>query len=248
VSYLARLRIANVVNGQTQTTAKAAKSALDSLGSGQDSSATENEYARHDGVSGQPDGKETAKHPARYENADSANVASKGTAITARSVYGSFGSSSSSHNAENGAPHWRWRIVFSDGRTIEVRYTPEASRQEVEGHYPGTTVEPLSDADEESAGPLSADEDQLLLDPHDDRRFCTHCANLAAPDRRGPRWCLAAARGKLEDGVKRPYCPTMDIPRRCEAFTPLAGAPDRRTGRELWPSLPAGRKPRRNRG
>jgi hypothetical protein len=41
--------------------------------------------------------------------------------------------------------HWRWRIVFDDGRAIEVCYTPEAERREVEGHYPGAKVEPLPD-------------------------------------------------------------------------------------------------------
>jgi hypothetical protein len=81
--------------------------------------------------------------------------------------------------------------------------------------------------------------------PCDDRRLCTDCANLRASNHGGWRCCLAAERGELEDGVKRSYHPTTDIPRRCEAFTPRADDPDQRTGRELSPNLTAGAKPLR---
>jgi hypothetical protein len=48
---------------------------------------------------------------------------------------------------------WRWRLTFSDGRTLEVHYSPSASRDEVQAdaarwHGLGATVEPLPDQDE----------------------------------------------------------------------------------------------------
>lgn len=234
---------------------------------------------QHDRIPGQAASFET-EHPTCLETANSANVATHATAIIVQSPYDGF-DSTLNHKAEDEATHWRWRILFPEGRAIEIRYRPEVSRKEVEGHYPGATVVPLPDEERKRAATpaeqvelaalvasVYADETQTernealtkaLADPddalacyrtiaidrglaravpdQDNRRWCTDCANLAAPDRDGARRCLAATCGELEDGVKRTYHPTTDIPRRCEAFTPLAGDPDQRTGAELWPYL-----------
>ena len=63
----------------------------------------------------------------------------------------------------------------------------------------------------------------------DDRRTCDQCANLIG------RRCQAARRGEIV--ASRDYEPIRDLPRRCEGYSPRAGDPDRRTGRERWPGL-----------
>lgn len=82
----------------------------------------------------------------------------------------------------------------------------------------------------------------------DDRILCTDCCELVqrrtdvvtlegdpAKARRGD--CLAAVERRRLD-VHGRYGPAdVDLPRRREFFAPLAGANDRRTGRERYPIL-----------
>ena len=76
---------------------------------------------------------------------------------------------------------------------------------------------------------------ELRPDPHpaaDDRRTCRQCANLTVAGR-----CLAATRGELPDIASRKYSPAQDLPRRCEAFSPLPGDHDQRTAHQRWPKV-----------
>jgi hypothetical protein len=77
-----------------------------------------------------------------------------------------------------------------------------------------------------------ASEREIVVGPidDDDRRRCTDCANLTPAGR-----CLAAQCGDVV--ATRNYMPIVDLPRRCEAFAPLPGDPDQRTGAERWPGL-----------
>lgn len=66
---------------------------------------------------------------------------------------------------------------------------------------------------------------------------CEQCLNLKrARDASGCRRCTAAGRGELP-GVHSRFCPDPSSPRRCLAFVPQPGDPDRRPGAERWPWL-----------
>lgn len=64
----------------------------------------------------------------------------------------------------------------------------------------------------------------------DDRRRCSECAKLGHGGR-----CLAAVRREIV--ASRTYAPNQSLLRRCEAFAPLPGDPDRRPGPDRWPGL-----------
>jgi hypothetical protein len=66
----------------------------------------------------------------------------------------------------------------------------------------------------------------------DTRRTCRQCANLSPQGR-----CLAAWRGERPWGALPGYSPVADLPQCCPSYRPEANDPDRRTGRERWPSL-----------
>jgi hypothetical protein len=74
-----------------------------------------------------------------------------------------------------------------------------------------------------------SDEDTKARAADDDRITCKQCMNLV-----GSR-CSAAVKGEIQ--ASRNYKPNPDLPHRCIAFRPLAGAPDQRCGWERWSSL-----------
>lgn len=43
------------------------------------------------------------------------------------------------------ATHYRWRVVFPDGRELESCFVPEVTAAEVASEFPGCTAEPLPD-------------------------------------------------------------------------------------------------------
>jgi hypothetical protein len=132
--------------------------------------------------------------------------------------------------AANDATSFRWRVGVG-GRDFEVRTLPEATAAEMLALYPGADIEPLPDDD----GEPTAEAKPSLAD---DRRRCTMCRNLARPDNRGERRCLAAPRGELTGtATARNYHPQTDFPKRCEGYAPMPGDPDQRPGRERWREL-----------
>ena len=61
----------------------------------------------------------------------------------------------------------------------------------------------------------------------DDRITCQTCTHLRG--RECSAWReLQAVRG---------YAPDADLPRRCDAYRPVSGEEDQRSGRERWPTL-----------
>lgn len=84
---------------------------------------------------------------------------------------------------------------------------------------------------------LSATQQPLAATEPDHRRTCQQCANLSGPTRGGFRRCLAAWRGEPPAGAAREYHPVVDVPRRCESYTPMASELDQRTGAQRWSSI-----------
>lgn len=84
---------------------------------------------------------------ARLNATYSANRSTQGPAITAKSTYGSFGSTQGMSNREGVVPSGsdkcgRWRVRFQDAHSIIVIFAPEVALSEVLGCYPGASVEP----------------------------------------------------------------------------------------------------------
>lgn len=130
---------------------------------------------------------------------------------------------------QSAGARFRWSVTRPGARSMEVRFCPEATLQQVAELYPGAICEPLPDTD---AAPDAA------LDPREDRRTCGQCANLDRHrSRDGFRRCSAARRGELPYVASRDYSPVPDVPKRCEGLVPMAHDPDRRHGCERWPAL-----------
>jgi hypothetical protein len=75
-----------------------------------------------------------------------------------------------------------------------------------------------------------AGESRYAAPLEDDRRYCTECLNLTE---RG--LCLAVRRGEMRRVST--WQPDQTRPWRCVGYAPGADDPDRRPGRERWPSM-----------
>lgn len=72
---------------------------------------------------------------------------------------------------------------------------------------------------------------RILNDLEDDgMRPCVECLRLSSSGH-----CIAARQREIL--ASRNYAPIRDRPQRCVAYLPWPYDPDRRTGRERWPSL-----------
>lgn len=72
---------------------------------------------------------------------------------------------------------------------------------------------------------------RILNDLEDDgMRPCVECLKLSSSGH-----CIAARQREIV--ASRNYTPIRDRPQRCVAYLPWSYDPDRRTGRERWPSL-----------
>jgi post-segregation antitoxin (ccd killing protein) len=115
-------------------------------------------------------------------------------------------------NDTEAAPARRWWVALPDGRTLEVDILPPATRAEVLATYPGATVEPATEGDEEpetEAQPLPAPDNPVHCGS------CTHFERIDWHPRLGH-----CARGEPEAPAG-----LWDTDRRmCAPFTLPTGA------------------------
>lgn len=169
MSYLARLKAADLTDAPTRTTAKTATNSSGSYGGSQEGAISENECAQQVPNTGQRAFVEVVRLPAGLESANSANTATQSTATTAKSPYDSFSSAqgmalredadrewAANLTSDEGAPTRCWQVQYPSLAAMELLFCPEASRAEVEALYPGAEIERLTEPRCKAASPAEA--------------------------------------------------------------------------------------------
>ena len=149
MSYLARLKATDIAMSPMAT---AATSTSDSFGGSQDRCISENERVERDGIRGQPVGTEAVVHPASHEAANSENIATQTTALTAKRPFDSFGSNRRDNFREIGPEQWGWLFIFAGECLVEVLYIPAAEARQAQARYPKAKVAWLTDPDPRCRG------------------------------------------------------------------------------------------------
>jgi hypothetical protein len=130
----------------------------------------------------------------------------------------------------------RWADSIKEHKNALVEIL-KAEAAEERGIERTGVVEPFDrEAFEERAGicefdgGLTREDAETIAWREDDRRRCAHCLNLLTNG-----VCKVAALGGPVS-VRRGYQPDPVILHRCAGYRPCPDDPDRRTGRERWPS------------
>jgi hypothetical protein len=123
-----------------------------------------------------------------------------------------------------------WAIHYADREPLELILSDDVTAGEVLALYPaavaampwtGPAADPLPE-------PEPAAEPRTRGDPG--MRTCRQCARFAPPG-------ICRGRDELHFRPSRSWRPDPDRLQRCEAFRPLPGDPDQRSGLERWPIL-----------